>query len=133
MAITRRGKSTRLHKIKVWGAMVAGGVGQLCFLKFNVNAEVCQQVLEYFMLPEGEEIFGCTNFTCQQDLAPVHGARSIMRWLEDHGVEVLPWPANSPDLNPIKNLWGLMERRMSKERPKRTQRCHLKSVELCHT
>ena len=87
MAITRRGESTRLHQIKcqvspsvmVWGAMAAGGVGQLYFLKSNVNAEVYQQVLEYFMLPAGEEIFGCADFTFQQDLAPAHSARSTMR------------------------------------------------------
>ena len=60
-----------------WGTMGAGGVGQLCFLKSNVNAEVYQQVLEYFMLPAGEEIFGCANFTFQQDLAPAHSARLV--------------------------------------------------------
>ena len=65
----------------------------------------------------GEEIFGCTNFMLQQDLVPAHSARSTMRWLEDYGIEMLPWPANSPDLNPIENLWGLVKRRMSKERP----------------
>ena len=96
--------------------MAAGGVGQLCFLKSNVNTEVYQQVLEYFMLPAGGEIFGCADFTFRQDLAPAHSARSTM-WLEDHGIEVLPWTANSPDLNPIENLWGLVKRRMSKERP----------------
>ena len=101
----------------VWGAMAAGGVGQLCFLKSNVNAEVYQQVLEYFMLPAGEEIFGCADFMFQQDLTPAHSARSTMRWLEDHGIEVLPWPANLPDLDPIENLWGLMTRSMLKERP----------------
>ena len=100
----------------IWGAITAGGVGQLCSLKSNVNAKVYQQVLEYFMLPAGEEIFGCADFTFQQDLAPVHSARSTMRWLEDHSIEVLPWPANSPDLNPIDNLWGLMKRRISKKR-----------------
>ena len=116
MAITRRGESTRLHQIKCQVSPVCHGLGsdggwwcwislkQLCFLKSNVNAEVYQQVLEYFMLPAGEEIFGCIDFTFQQDLAPAHSARSIMRWLEDHDIEVLPWPANSPDLNPMENL-----------------------------
>ena len=41
------------QSVMVWGAMAAGGVGQLCFLKSNVNAEVYQQVLEYFMLSAG--------------------------------------------------------------------------------
>ena len=103
--------------VMVWGAMAAGGVGQLCFLKSNVNGEVYQQVLEYFVLSAGEEIFRFADFMFQQDLVPAHSARSIMRWLEDHGIEVLPWPANSPDLNPIESLWGLVKRKMSKERP----------------
>ena len=34
----------------------------------NSVFEVYQQVLEYFMLSAGEEIFGCTDFTFQQDL-----------------------------------------------------------------
>ena len=92
------------QSVMVWGAMAAGGVGELCFLKSNVSAEVYQQVLQYFMLPAGEKIYGCVDFMFQQDLVPAHSARSTMRWLEDHGIDVLPWPANSPDLNPIENL-----------------------------
>ncbi|KAK3534957.1 hypothetical protein QTP70_002050 [Hemibagrus guttatus] len=50
-----------------------------------------------------------------QDLAPAHTAKI---WLNDHGVGVLDWPANSPDLNPIENLWGIVKRKMRNKRPK---------------
>ncbi len=35
----------------------------------------------------------------------------------DHGVTVLDWPANSPDLNPIENLWDIVKRKMRDTRP----------------
>ncbi len=54
----------------------------------------------------------------QQDLAPAHTAKSTKSWLNDHGVGELDWPANSPDLNPIENLWGIVKRKMRNKRPK---------------
>ncbi|KAI2654768.1 Transposable element Tc1 transposase [Labeo rohita] len=46
---------------------------------------------------------------------PAHTAKS---WLNDHGVGVLDWPANSPDLNPIENLWDIVKRKMRNKRSK---------------
>ncbi len=102
----------------IWGAMSSAGVGPLCFLKTNVITPVYQEILEHFMLPSADQLFKDADFIFQQDLAPVHTAKSTKSWLNDHGVDVLDWPANLPDLNPIKNLWGIVKRKMRNKRPK---------------
>ncbi len=74
------------------------GVGPLCFLKSTVNAAIYQEILEHFMLPSADKLFKDAAFIFQQDLAPVHTAKDTKSWFNDHGVTVLDWPANSPDL-----------------------------------
>ncbi len=101
----------------VWGAMSSAGVGPLCFLRSKVNTAVYQEVLEHFMLPAADQLYGDADFIFQQDLAPAHSAKATSIWFKDHGIPVLNWPANSPDLNPIENLWGIVKRKMRYARP----------------
>ncbi len=70
------------------------------------------------MLPSADQLFKDADFIFQQDLAPARTAKSTKSWLNNHGVGVLDWPANSPDLNPIENLWGIVKRKMRNKRPK---------------
>ena len=42
----------------------------------------------------------------------MHKARSIQKWFVEISVEELDWPAQSPDLNPIKHLWDKLEVRL---------------------
>ncbi len=101
------------QSVMIWGAMSSSGVGLLCFLKTNVTAPVYQEILEHFMLPSADQLFKDADLIFQQDLAPAHTAKSTKSWLNDHGVGVLDWPANSPDLNPIENLWGIVKRKIT--------------------
>ncbi len=91
--------------VMIWGAMSSAGVGPLCFLKTNVTAPVYQEIL----LPSADQLFKDADLIFQQDLAPAHTAKRTKSWLNDHGVGVLDWPENSPDLNPIENLLGIVE------------------------
>ena len=70
------------------------------------------------MLPAAEKLFGYNGFIFQQDLAPAHSAKSTKGWLENSQLQVLDWPANSSDLNPIENLWAML----NKHHPNTSQR-----------
>ncbi len=105
------------QSVMIWAAMSSAGVGPLCFLKSTVNAAIYQEILEHFMLPSADKLYGDADFIFQQDLAPAHTAKGTKSWFNDHGVTVLDWPANSPDLNPIENLCGIVKRKMRDTRP----------------
>jgi hypothetical protein len=46
------------------------------------------------------------QYLFQHDGAPCHKAKLITKWLEEQNIDILgPWTRNSPDLNPIENLW----------------------------
>ncbi len=84
----------------IWAAMSSAGVGPLCFLKSTVNVAIYQEIVQHFMLSSAERLYGDADLIFQQDLAPAHTDKGAKSWFNDHGVTVLDWPVNSPDLNP---------------------------------
>ncbi|KAL1261346.1 hypothetical protein QQF64_006611, partial [Cirrhinus molitorella] len=72
------------QSVMVWGAMSSAGVGPLCFLRSKVNAAIYQEVLEHFMLPAADQLYGDADLIFQQDLAPAHSAKATSTWFKDH-------------------------------------------------
>ncbi len=65
-------------------------------------------VLEDRLVHQATDWFGNEEGTFMQDGAPCHTARAVMNYLRERNVTVLDWPGNSPDMNPIETLWGIM-------------------------
>ncbi len=56
------------QSVMIWAAMSSDGVGPLCFLKSKVNTAIYQEILEHFMLPSAEKLYGDADLIFQQDL-----------------------------------------------------------------
>lgn len=102
--------------VMVWGCFAASGPGRLHVIEGTMNAKKYIDVLHGTMLPSGQQLFP-GRWTFQQDNAPCHTAKVVKKWMADNQLELLPWPAQSPDLNPIENLWHRIGQIVAKDKP----------------
>jgi len=104
-------------KINVWGCFAAHGVGKLYRVNGNLEQNQFHSILVHQMIPSARALFPDGNFVFQQDNDPKHTATKNQEYLKNKNIQVLNWPSQSPDLNPIENLWSCMDREMKNRNP----------------
>jgi transposase len=101
--------------IMVWGCMTWQGLGICCKIEGNMTGELYSQILK-------EELISSLNYynmnpshiIFQHDNDPKHTSKLAKSTLEELDIEVMTWPAQSPDMNPIEHMWNHIERKLRK-------------------
>ncbi|KFM64192.1 Transposable element Tcb1 transposase, partial [Stegodyphus mimosarum] len=98
------------------GIMVWGGIGYhsrtpLVRVAGTLNSQrYISEALEPVALPYFQ---GLPTAIFQQDNARTHVARIVQGFFVNRQIELLPWPARSPDLLPIENMWSMVAERLT--------------------
>jgi hypothetical protein len=93
----------------IWGAFSSLGKSTIAILNGRQNPLDYQQTLTNHLLPMVDELHH-NDCTFMQDNASIHSSGSTKQFIRDCGLRLFDWPALSPDLNPIENVWGVMAR-----------------------
>ena len=106
------------QKINIWTGFSSMGTFPLCIFDENLTAVLFVKILEEHLL-EQAKVFHQDEWFIVQDNDPKHTAKHTKAWMEQFmDKNRIDWPSQSPDLNPIENLFAWIKLELIKRKPK---------------
>ncbi len=96
--------------VMVWAGIWVGGRTDLVVFRQGTLTGVryVNEVIRPQVIPTARQLG--QGFIFMDDNAPCHRARVVQNELRNNNIYHLPWPAKSPDLNPIEHAWDMLGR-----------------------
>ena len=110
----KRQGNTRLS-VMFWGCITYNGVGVLVPVDGIIDSKKYVQILDANLWAVVAKHFSLKPWIFQDDNAPVHRSRFTQNWKVDNEVQGITWPAQSPDLNVIENVWRTIKLKLQTE------------------
>jgi transposase len=110
------------QSVMAWGCFIGENKGPLVFCdeykekKEKITVKTYLKILEANLTPfySALQPIAGRNLVFQHDNAPIHTAQKVTKWFKKKNITIMDWPASSPDLNPIENVWKLMKDNIQK-------------------
>ena len=99
--------------VHCWGWICHEGGGILHHIEGHLDGLQYQHILQNVMVPSVRILYPEGIIHLQQDHSSIHDCCVVQEWLSRQAdVELLDWPPQAPDMNPIENMWSEVKRTM---------------------